>query len=61
MSKIKNAEHEPDSNNNQSHVPYWKRAHHDWKFWVVLVFMLAAMVIYVMTLDLQTHSPIISP
>jgi hypothetical protein len=37
-------EHRPD--------PYWKRAHHDWKFWVGLVLMLTAMFIYVMTDDL---------
>ena len=34
------------------HRPYWKRAHHDWKFWVALVLMLTAMMVYVMTDDL---------
>ncbi|MDP4220868.1 MAG: hypothetical protein Q8916_13500 [Bacteroidota bacterium] len=58
MSKIKNFENTPDPDNNQPHIPYWRRAHHDWKFWVVLILMLAAMVIYIMTLDLQTRSPI---
>jgi hypothetical protein len=33
-------------------LPYWKRAHHDWRFWVGLVFMLAAITIYVMSDDL---------
>jgi hypothetical protein len=61
MSNINNTENIPDPNNNQPHVPYWKRAHHDWKFWLVLFFMLAAMVIYIMTQDLQTQAPIISP
>jgi type II secretory pathway component PulL len=29
--------------------PYWTRAHRDWKFWVALSLMLAAMVVYVMS------------
>jgi len=36
--------HEPD--------PYWKRAHHDWRMWVGLFFMFAAISIYVMSNDL---------
>jgi hypothetical protein len=27
--------------------PYWKRMHHDWRFWVGLIFMFAAITIYV--------------
>ena len=38
---------------HHEHRPYWKRAHHDWRFWVALVLMLAAMLIYVMTDDLS--------
>ena len=34
--------------------PYWLRAHKDWKFWVGVVFIIAAIVIYVTTLDLST-------
>ena len=33
-------------------IPYWKRAHHDWRFWVGLVFMFAAITIYVLSDDL---------
>ena len=33
--------------------PYWKRAHRDWRFWVGLVFMFAAISIYVMSEDLS--------
>jgi hypothetical protein len=33
--------------------PYWKRAHHDWRFWVAFGLMLAAMFIYLMTDDLS--------
>jgi len=44
---------EQDHNSvHQGHRPYWKRAHHDWKFWVALFLMLAAMIIYVMSDDL---------
>ncbi len=32
--------------------PYWKRAHHDWRFWVGMVFMFAAIAIYVLSDDL---------
>jgi hypothetical protein len=34
--------------------PYWQRAHKDWKFWVGVVFLFAAIFIYVGTLDLST-------
>ena len=30
-------------------LAYWRRAHHDWRFWVALLFMLAAVTIYVMS------------
>jgi hypothetical protein len=39
--------------NRSIHRPYWKRAHHDWKFWVALSLMLVAMFIYLMTDDLS--------
>jgi hypothetical protein len=32
--------------------PYWRMAHHDWRFWVGLMLMLAAITIYVMSEDL---------
>jgi hypothetical protein len=35
-----------------SDLPYWKRAHHDWRFWVALILMLAAIAIYVLSDDL---------
>jgi hypothetical protein len=35
-----------------SHRPYWKRAHHSWFFWVAAIAMLAAMVIYVTSINL---------
>jgi hypothetical protein len=33
-------------------LAYWRRAHHDWRFWVALLFMLAAITIYVMSNNL---------
>ena len=42
-------------------TPYWKRAHRDWRLWVGLFFMLAAIAIYVITVDLSVvpgnHQP----
>jgi hypothetical protein len=32
--------------------PYWTRAHRDWRIWVGLAFMFAAIIIYVMSDDL---------
>lgn len=33
--------------------PYWRRAHHDWRFWVGLGLMLAAIAMYVLSNDLS--------
>jgi hypothetical protein len=33
--------------------PYWKRAHRDWRIWVGLFFMLAAIMIYLLSEDLS--------
>jgi len=30
-------------------LPYWKRAHHDWRFWIGLGFMFAAITIFVLS------------
>jgi hypothetical protein len=38
---------------HHSHRPYWKRAHHDWRIWVGVILMLAAMFIYLATGDLR--------
>ncbi|MEO8339368.1 MAG: hypothetical protein ABI604_06550 [Nitrospirota bacterium] len=34
-------------------TPYWKRAHHDWKFWFAMVMMFAALAMYVGSIDLS--------
>jgi len=39
---------------HEQQLPYWKRAHKDWKFWVGVVFIAAAITIYVLSLDLST-------
>jgi hypothetical protein len=33
--------------------PYWKRAHRDWRFWVGVLFMSVALIVYVMSDDLS--------
>jgi hypothetical protein len=35
------------------HRPYWRRAHHDWRFWVGLVSMLTAITFFIMTNNLS--------
>ena len=34
-------------------IPYWKRAHQDWRFWVGFVLMIAAITIYVASENLM--------
>jgi hypothetical protein len=38
---------------DHGHRPYWKRAHHDWRFWAGVFFMLAALIIFVMSDNLS--------
>jgi hypothetical protein len=56
MSEIKDNHHQhggPDSDGvHHDHRPYWKRVHRDWRFWIALFAMLAAMIIYVTSDDL---------
>ena len=62
MNELKRTHHrdeEPNRDNvHHGPRPYWKRAHRDWRFWVAVVLMFAAMIIYVMSDDLAgwTHS-----
>jgi hypothetical protein len=39
--------------------PYWRRMHRDWRFWVALVLMLAAISIYILSENLAwlPHAP----
>ncbi len=34
------------------HRPYWKRMHHSWFFWVSVVMIMTAMILYVTSLNL---------
>jgi hypothetical protein len=34
------------------HRPYWKRAHRDWRFWIAVFFIFAALAVYVFSDDL---------
>ena len=38
---------------HQEHSPYWRRAHRDWRFWVRLFLMCAAITTYFMSDDLS--------
>ena len=42
-----------DDNPQPGHGPYWKRAHHDWRFWMAAIFIFTAMTIYVLTVELS--------
>ena len=54
--------HDQETHKSQNHnkvhhdAPYWMRAHRDWRVWVGVVLMLAAMTIYLMTNDLAGWS-----
>jgi hypothetical protein len=70
MHETKDSPHQHgDPNGGSVHQgrPYWTRAHRDWRVWVGVVLMLAAMIIYLMTNDLawgphlQPRQPISSP
>lgn len=36
-----------------NHRPYWKRAHRDWRFWIAVFFIGAALFVYVTSVDLS--------
>jgi hypothetical protein len=70
MSEIKHSGHQhggPNGGGVDRGRPYWTHAHRDWRVWVGVVLMLAAMIIYLMTNDLawgshtQPRQPISSP
>ena len=56
MQDVKQSHHQHGGPNSDGiphgRGPYWKRAHHDWRFWVALLLMFAAIIIYVMSEDL---------
>jgi hypothetical protein len=50
--ETQSANHELHDKVRHNPIPYWKRAHHDWVFWVGLFLMLSAAIIYVLSDDL---------
>jgi hypothetical protein len=61
--------HHPDEGprptvNHEHSMPYWKRAHRDWRFWIGVCFIFAAIAVYVMSVDLslvpRSHPPSLS-
>lgn len=43
------SKHHHPTADSLSAVPYWKRAHRDWRFWIALALMLLAMTVYVVS------------
>jgi len=65
MTEIKH-HHHPDEgphapSDHDNSIPYWKRAHRDWRMWTAAFFVLAALAIYILTVDLspvpRVHAP----
>jgi hypothetical protein len=61
--------HHPDEGphieeDHDSSIPYWKRAHRDWRLWTAAFFVFAALAIYIVTVDLSlvpwVHPPSVS-
>jgi hypothetical protein len=55
MNNTEHSDHLGESHHNHGlgHTPYWRRAHHDWRFWFGVLAMLVAIGIYVGTNDLS--------
>jgi uncharacterized membrane protein len=57
---MNNTEHlHPNGESHHHHHgegPYWRRAHHDWRFWVGMIAMLMAIGVYVGSNDLSMLS-----
>lgn len=46
-----------DASREHVHRPYWKGMHRDWRIWVGVILMLAAMVLFVMRRTLARSIP----
>ena len=52
---------EQNKEKNKGHnTPYWKRAHHDWRLWLGIGLMLAAITYYIITVDFAFR-PVVKP
>jgi len=64
MNEINHTPHKPDHDRDgakQGHNSYWKFAHRDWRFWLGLFLIFAAMFIYLMTGDLSWRPRLQAP
>jgi ABC-type Zn2+ transport system substrate-binding protein/surface adhesin len=52
MNNTEHAHSIGDDHNSHGQTPYWRRAHHDWRFWLGPP-MLVAIAVYVGTNDLS--------
>jgi hypothetical protein len=52
MHKHHEQQHPGGTRRPHSHLPYWKRAHTDWRFQLGVALMFAAILIYVLSGDL---------
>jgi len=39
------------NDNNHNNIPYWKRMHHTWGFWIFLFLMFVGIIYYIMSVD----------
>ena len=57
-------DHAHGSDTHHTHpakIPYWKRAHYDWRLWAGMVLAIACMIYYVMSIDLAWRPPVQTP
>ncbi|MGA8530564.1 MAG: hypothetical protein WB622_12675 [Acidobacteriaceae bacterium] len=43
----------PHRSEAQQKRPYWMRAHRDWRFWIAVVCIAAALFVYITSVDLS--------
>jgi len=64
MSQINHSQNKPDHDREgakHGHSSYWRFAHRDWRFWLGLFLIFAAMFIYLMTGDLSWRPRLQAP
>ena len=45
---LQKEEHEQHKDHHKQ-SPYWKRAHHDWRFWFIVLLMLVGIIYYTLS------------
>jgi hypothetical protein len=64
MNEAEHNEHRHAARREKDHRgkdAYWKRAHHDWRFWLVVILMLGAMIFYLGSFDLAWRPRVQAP